>query len=434
MQALKNKDILLINSPVFWLKTPNLGLEYLYQYLLHKGHRPGIIDLNTHLFKKSGLARKNWLNTKDIWSFVTKNLNDGLRMLVNQISSSSAHVLGFSSFSRNREFTVNFASMLTDSCKDKTFVFGGPHILFELYRDELLDLKKAFSDAFFVAGEGFLPLEQILDSDNPLPENKTLVLKELDTLDKFPLCTFSEWDMDMFNFLPLLTHTGCVKRCRFCSECFLYRKIKYFPVNYVIEELKLIKGRFPKKFISFQDSMFNMDLDYVNDLLDAIIKNNIDISWEAQISVDKNMDMDLLKKMKKCGCSNLFVGAESFSDRVLDEMDKGYTGRDCVNFFSKLKKAGLFFEISLIVGSPPEGEKDFQETISFLKKHKNLIPKVAQANPFVPYPPSIWTRTLNKDDFLDNSVSGDRLNKLIKVLREEKIKYTPYFVSNLVYG
>ena len=58
---------------------------------------------------------------------------------------------------------------------------------------------------------------------------------------------------------------------------------------------------------------------------------------------------------------NLFIGVESFSSKVLHNMGKGYSQKECIDLFTRFKNAGLFFEISLIVGSPPEEEKDFQE-------------------------------------------------------------------------
>jgi len=349
--------------------------------------------------------------------------------IIKQISLSKAKVIGFSCFSRNWQFTLHFSQLLRQQCPDKILVFGGPHILFEFYRDNLQYLKNIFPEAIFVVGEGFLPLKNTLDS--PLSCQRVFIFQELQDLATLPLCTFSSWNMNTFGFVPIHTHIGCIRRCKFCSECFLYKRIKFFSLEYVIEQLSLIKHTFPGKFISFHDSMFNMNLSYLNQLLEKMIKNNLRIPWEAQISINTEMNLSLLQKMKECGCMNLFIGVESFSSKVLHNMGKGYSQKECIDLFTRFKNAGLFFEISLIVGSPPEEEKDFQETLTFLKKYKHLIPKIAQINVFTPYPPSIWARSPEKN--FDKKVAYDRLKRIVKTLEEEKIMFTPYFINNLDY-
>ena len=196
------------------------------------------------------------------------------------------------------------------------------------------------------------------------------------------------------------------------------------------EQLKYINTYFKNRFISFQDSMFNADLKYLDELMEIFLKNSLNFKWEAQIGVNK-IPLYLLKKMKQAGCMKVFIGVESFSDRVLSLMSKGYTREDVISLFDRLKKAGIFYEISLMVNFPGETEEDFQQTLNFIKKYSAFIPKIAQISNFVVYPPSIWAQK-NKDK--TTNTDNTRILRILKVLEEKRIRFTPSFINNLKYA
>ena len=137
----------------------------------------------------------------------------------------------------------------------------------------------------------------------------------------------------------------------------------------------------------------------------------------------------LLRKIKKSGCYNLFVGLESGSDATLKKMNKGFSAQDAKIFFEKLNAAGLFFGISIIVGYPGETEGDFQESLAFVVRNKGLIPKIEQVNPFVYYE---GTPVLPAGGYRPNKASLQRMWLFIKEIKRDRFKYTNAFLGNLV--
>jgi len=131
--------------------------------------------------------------------------------------------------------------------------------------------------------------------------------------------------------------------------------------------------------------------------------------------------------MQKSGCYNLFIGLESGSDAVLDNMRKGFTARTAERFLKTLYRQGLHFEISLIFGYPRETEKEFRETINFIRKNKKNIPKIAQVNPFTDY----LNRFSHQSPFKDEP--KEKVKVFLKVLEDENIRYTKSFINNLIY-
>ena len=105
------------------------------------------------------------------------------------------------------------------------------------------------------------------------------------------------------------------------------------------------------------------------------------------------------------------------------------TSMDALMFFKKLKKAGLTFGVSLIIGFPGETEADCEESLRFLIENKEFIPKIEQINPFVYYD---GTDTHPDDDYRRRKQIVERTRRFVDALRESKFKMTNAFINNLI--
>jgi len=431
------KDFILINLPLFWTKTPPLAGEYICEFLRKNGFRALHLDLNAilyNLFKKE--YKKVWLVKdskfeREFFDLVYKK--DFFKEFLKKIRESKAKVIGISVFERSKDFAFKLFKEIYS--EDKIYLIGGPQVLFEYYKDNLNYFKELFKGAIFVIGEGELAALKILKNEfEDLKEsNKTKYFEylEIQDLDKLPFIEFKDLDLSFYGpFIGILRTRGCTKRCVFCSECFLYKKYRTYSPEYFLNQVKILHQRYPKKFFSFQDSDFFSSFQNLEKFLDLLLKENIKIFWEAQVSINKEIPESLLKKVKKAGCQRLFIGLETGSDSVLERMQKRFTTKEAIEFFKKLKKAGIFFEVSLMTGFYKESEKEFKETLNFLKKNKKLIPKVAQISPFIPYAPSLIYRRGVRSSNL--KIGLERAKIILKVLEETQIKYTQYFINNLV--
>jgi radical SAM superfamily enzyme YgiQ (UPF0313 family) len=110
-------------------------------------------------------------------------------------------------------------------------------------------------------------------------------------------------------------------------------------------------------------------------------------------------------------------------------MNKGFTSKQALNFFKKLNNARLSFGISMIAGYPQETEEDFKESLDFVIKNKELIPKVEQANPFTYYE---GTTADKKGDYKLSNDSLKRMEIFIEEIKKHNFKYTNAFLGNLV--
>ncbi len=411
----------LIQAPPSWLKTPPLSLIYLKNYLDSKGYKTGISDLNIEIFKLTKKNQNQWLKLDEafesnFFAEIEKNHPQVLKKLYKKIRNTD--FVGFSLTKRNSWFSFSLAEKIKHTYPEKKIIFGGPHTYF-------LDRKNALNeDNFWVIGEGESALEQIIKN----PKQKIYRFFEINDLDKLPFYNFTSLDVSHYSkYLPLFSSRGCRYRCNFCSERKLIGQFRCHSPKYLIEQIKILKNKHKNSNFIFCDSLINFDLRWLEELLKLMLKEKLNIKWEAQIRITNNFPPKLARLMKQSGCYNLFIGLESASDKILKAMNKGFQSKDALSFFKILIKARLHFEISLIFGYPQESNEDFEKTLQFIVKNKKIIPKIAQANPFVDY----------LDDFSEKKYPSrevlNRLDKFLRTIQNENIRYTKSYINNLAY-
>jgi radical SAM superfamily enzyme YgiQ (UPF0313 family) len=421
--------------PVFWPKMPPIGLGYLQSYLEKNNFPADILDLNNFFYNlaEPGL-KKDWqvsCNTaleNRIFDLLQKTFPKDFKKAMEKIASYD--VAGFSCFKSNLNVTLGTVKFIKSLKKDIKIALGGPEITRQLFRGRGRIRKNIMESADLVAaGEGEIPLLDFIKGES---HEKVRKFRQLDDLAHL---VFPRYDGMNFSSYPgsdaiaLQFSRGCIRKCDFCSEKLLYKGFRTREVKSLMDEIKYHKGKNSIKHFIFFDSMINADLKKFEDLCDNIIKNFGSINWEAQMAVRKDMSMRLLEKVKKSGCYNLFVGLESGCDKTLERMNKGFSSGEAEVFFKKLKKAGLSFGISIIVGYPGETETDFKESLDFVIRNKDIIPKIEQVNPFVYYDGTAADRN---GDYKTNKASVERMKSFVREIKKQGFKYTNAFLGNLI--
>lgn len=412
--------VYIIKTPPFWLKTAPLSLIYLKNYLKKYKIPVRVIDLNMQTFKLLGAELRQWLTLNhnfenNLFAIIEKKYPDFLKSLYASLTNAS--IVAFSLFKRNSSFAFSLAARIKEKCPNKKIVFGGPEVFF------LERIKKLDERYHWVIGEGELPLRNIISNGAA----KTFRFKELDDLDTLPLYDFRALPPKNYSScIPLLSSRGCPGACSFCSERLLYKKFRHHSPQYMIDQIIHLKKIHKANNFVFCDSLINYKQDWLHDFCKLAIDKKIGIKWEAQMRIEENFPLSLAQLMKKSGCYNLFIGLESGSDRLLNLINKGFTAQCARNFFKTLAKARLHFEVSLIFGHPNETDADFLETLNFITKNKSVIPKIAQANPFLDYL-GTWKNEL------PTTQAKERVQTFLQTLEVSQIKYTKSFINNLIY-
>ncbi len=194
------------------------------------------------------------------------------------------------------------------------------------------------------------------------------------------------WDLvslDDYNFFSIQATRGCPYDCEFCSvTAFLGRRCRFKPIEHVVEEIQYLKSLDKKKAIVFVDDNIAASHQYAKELFRALIP--LKISWWGQAAFTIANDDELLDLMHESGCSQIFIGFESLSQKSLDSMKKGKINKS-VNYPAAVekihsRKTSVF--ASFILGSDFDDQEVFRETERFVNINNIAFALIGLQIPF----------------------------------------------------
>ena len=144
--------------------------------------------------------------------------------------------------------------------------------------------------------------------------------------------------MTNLTFDTVMTSRGCPYNCKFCTFSLnpLGQKRKYAerPLESVIEELKIISA----DVIMFSDDNFFTNPKRSKKLCDLILENGIKKKFLVQTRIEIANDTNLLDKAEKAGFKVFLIGIESPHDKILQQLNKGFTQQQVRDAFKILNK------------------------------------------------------------------------------------------------
>jgi magnesium-protoporphyrin IX monomethyl ester (oxidative) cyclase len=143
-------------------------------------------------------------------------------------------------------------------------------------------------------------------------------------------------------FDTILTTRGCPYKCKFCTFSLnpLGQKREYIErsLSSVIKELKTISA----DIVLFSDDNFFTNPKRSEKLCDLIIENNIKKRFIVQTRIEITRQLRLLEKAEKAGFKVFLVGIESPHDRILKQIQKGFTQQKIREAFKVFNKYNFY--------------------------------------------------------------------------------------------
>ncbi len=186
--------------------------------------------------------------------------------------------------------------------------------------------------------------------------------------------------------VSLCLSRGCPYKCVFCSvHVHAGRKFRTYSVEHALNHIENLVKNYGVKHIHFEDDNLTLDKKRFMRLMKEIVNRKLIFTWDTPNGVFANtIDMDMLKLMKKTGCTYLILGVESGDQWVLDNIIKKQPLRldIVINVFQMAKKVGIDMQAFYIIGFPGETKALIQKTLDFaidgLKRY-DVIPHIAIA-------------------------------------------------------
>ncbi len=181
---------------------------------------------------------------------------------------------------------------------------------------------------------------------------------------------------------------GCLSRCSFCATKFARGELYSYRPDDIRDSIKqgLKKGRKEFHITSEDCSAYGMDIETnLPNLLNSI--SEIDGNFFIRVGMMNPLHFKrvAIKNLAESFKSEkifkfLHLCVQSGSDKILNDMRRGYNVNDFVNYVKEFRKEipQLNLETDVIVGFPTETDEDFQKTVELPEKIKPDIVNVSR--------------------------------------------------------
>lgn len=250
---------------------------------------------------------------------------------------------------------------------------GADFILMGEAEHSLLELCEALSDK----NENYFSIEGLaFKHDNATVKTKRRnVIRELDSL---PFPAWDLIDIDPYRkmwlkhagyfSLNMGTTRGCPFKCNWCAKPIYGNRYNTRSPQNVVTELKMLKEKFQFDHIWFCDDIFGLKPGWVHEFANLVEKEKLSFRFKMQGRVDLLLQEDNIKDLARAGCENIWMGAESGSQKILDAMDKGTTIEQIRESTRLLKKTGIKPSFFIQFGYPGETRQDIEKTIQMINE------------------------------------------------------------------
>lgn len=227
------------------------------------------------------------------------------------------------------------------------------------------------------------------------------VLRDLDSL------PFPAWDLvdiqpyrqmwmksSGYFSINMGTTRGCPFKCNWCAKPIYGNRYNSRSPENVVRELKFLQEEFQFDHIWFCDDIFGLKPGWVKQFANLVEKEKLKFRFKIQCRADLLLQDDYIKDLARAGCDNIWMGAESGSQRILDAMDKGTTIEQIYKATEMLKKHGIRPCFFIQFGYLGETIEDIEKTIGMINE---LLPSELGISVSYPLPGTAFYNKVKED-------------------------------------
>ena len=196
-------------------------------------------------------------------------------------------------------------------------------------------------------------------------------------LDSLPLPAWDLVDMARYRAATISAHgffslnmassRGCPYRCNWCAKPIHGQNYHYRSAHAVAAEMRYLKDAFHPDHIWFADDIFALSPKWTAEFATAVESLDARIPFKMQSRCDL-MTRDTVAALARAGCAEVWMGAESGSQKVLDAMDKGIRVEQIGEARANLRHHGIKACFFLQFGYPGEEWSDIEATIRMVRE------------------------------------------------------------------
>ena len=188
-----------------------------------------------------------------------------------------------------------------------------------------------------------------------------------------------------------ISSLACPYDCGYCTNKGVYgRKWNALDPEQVAEETSDLVSRYRLQLLWIVDDNFLVDRERALLIAEALVRREAKFDWSIQASTNlvDRFTVEELKLLRRSGLSQIAMGADSGSLKVMKLMNKDFQNLETIHKAAeKLHKAGVRPSFNMIFAYPGEGDKERRESIQLIMDICRKYPGAEfWTNIFTPYP------------------------------------------------
>ncbi|MBU7014837.1 MAG: B12-binding domain-containing radical SAM protein [Theionarchaea archaeon] len=349
-------------QPVYYVPhIPPLGMSYLGSYLREHGQEVFLLDFEHE---------------------ATSMGEQTLNRLVDMACNLEPDIIGFTAWADCMPFISEFLKRFRQRAPDCVTVLGGP--LPSVAPAETLKFMPLVD--YVVVGEGervLLELVQHIEKGKS-PDIEGVCYRKGESLFYNPQTTrvnVETLPLPAYDLLPPLkdytgggdpvvltmaASRGCIYNCTFCSSKMMWGTYRCRSVSSVVDEVASYVRAYGDIFIDFLDDIFTAYPTWVKAFCRRLQQQDLEVKWSCITRVDR-VSRELLKDLKDAGCRIIFYGVDSGTQRILNQINKGYKVEDVTKAIRMSLEFGFSIENTFIINFPTETRQEMMETLKLAR-------------------------------------------------------------------
>lgn len=207
--------------------------------------------------------------------------------------------------------------------------------------------------------------ERIVDLDS-LPRPAYDLFAGRGYVDRFP----QETRVMVSPVYTVNTSRGCPYACTFCSAKTIWgRRWTGQSAERILADTEWLEREHGAAGFYFREDEFTVNTKRVVALCEGLLARGSTLPWMAEARVNHLQDAEFVALLARSGCIALYIGVESGSQRMLDEVfHKGITVEQTVVAFENCRANGILTMASFIKGTGLETPADDEATRALIAR------------------------------------------------------------------
>jgi radical SAM superfamily enzyme YgiQ (UPF0313 family) len=369
------KTILLVNSPKF--EYGAVQTETSTELDIDNSYPVGLLSISASI-KQNNNQNVNYIDA----NFYHMSIES----IARAVEETGADYIGLNVTFPNMHIVEDIADILKLINPRKKIIVGGPAAT--LVPEYLLGKP---SIDFVTVGEGektIVDLLDCLDNDGNLADVDGIAYREdgefVRTAPRAPLLMQDLPLIDVDNIpgeikkyakeITLFTSRGCQSYCNFCSTPIIWgigkKHLRNTMTERIFQEIENYREHgFDFESVHFLDDSFTNDWEKVNEFIDYWNQTYKDenLTWRCLSRVRAINEPSKIEKMVNSGCSQVSVGVESATPRLLKEIGKALKIEEVDEFLGYCADKPLTTKGFFMIGFPGETEAEVQNTLRYIE-------------------------------------------------------------------